>query len=89
MADLFLSNVPCDCGITELQKWIESQGFAVRSLELIQDQEARVAPSFAYVELINGSFATEAIRTLHRKSLRDRIIMVQQDWRAGRVSKAA
>jgi hypothetical protein len=89
MADLFLSNVPCDCAAAELRTWIESQGFAVRSIELIQDLEARVSPSFAYVELIDCDRAMDAIRTLHRKSLRERIILVREDWRAGTVRKAA
>jgi hypothetical protein len=89
MADLFLSNVPCDCDLTELKNWIEAQGFRVKSLELIQDLVALVAPSFAYVELIEVNLAADAIRALNQTSLRDRIILVQEDWRTGRVRNAA
>jgi hypothetical protein len=81
MADLFLSNVPFDCDVTELRNWIESQGFRVSSLELVQDLVSRVSPSFAYVQLIDSSRAVDAIDALNRKSLRGRILQVQGDWR--------
>jgi hypothetical protein len=81
MADLFLSNIPYDCDVTELQSWIESQGFRVRSLELIQDLVSRVSPSFAYVKLRDSSRAVDAIDALNRKSLRGRILQVRGDWR--------
>jgi hypothetical protein len=81
MADLFLSNVPFDCDVTELQNWIESQGFRVSSLELIQDLVSRVSPSFAYVQLTDSSRAVDAIDALNQKSLRGRILQVRGDWR--------
>jgi hypothetical protein len=81
MADLFLSNVPFDCDVTELRNWIESQGFPVKSLELIQDLVSRVSPSFAYVQLVNSSRTLDAIDALHRKSLRGRVLQVRGDWR--------
>lgn len=89
MADLFFSNVPCDCDISELKDWIEAHGFRVKSLELIQDLVAGVAPSFAYVELIDSHLTTDAIRTLNKKGLRERMVLVQADWRTGRVRNAA
>jgi RNA recognition motif-containing protein len=88
MADLFLSNIPFDCDASELQIWIESYGYRVRTLELIQDMVSRVSPSFAYVQLVESSSATDAIEALHRKSLRDRVLQVQGDWR-GRSAKTA
>jgi RNA recognition motif-containing protein len=88
MADLFLSNVPFDCDASELQSWIESYGYPVRALELIQDMVSRVSPCFAYVQLIESSRAADAIEALNRKSLRDRVLQVQGDWR-GRSAKTA
>jgi RNA recognition motif-containing protein len=81
MADLFLSNVPFDCDASELRTWIESQGFQVNSLELIQDQVSRVSPSFAYVQLVDSSRAADAIDALNRKSLKGRVLQVRGDWR--------
>jgi hypothetical protein len=81
MADLFLSNVPFDCDVPQLQTWIESQGFRVNSLDLIQDQVSRVSPSFAYVQLVDSSRAVDAIDALNRKSLKGRVLQVRGDWR--------
>lgn len=81
MADLFLSNVPFDCDVPELRNWIESQGFRVNSLELIQDLVSRVSPSFAYVRLVDSSRAVDAIGALNGKSLRGRVLQVREDWR--------
>ena len=89
MADLFLSNVPFDCDAPELQAWIESQGFRVESVELIQDLVARISPSFAYVQLVNTGRAADAILALNRKNLRGRILQVQEDWRARSARNAA
>jgi hypothetical protein len=89
MADLFLSNVPFDCDVPELQAWIEAQGFRVESVELIQDMVARISPSFAYVQLAETGRAADAIQALNRKSLRGRVLRVQEDWRAGSAQHAA
>jgi hypothetical protein len=89
MADLFLSNVPFDCGVPELQDWIETQGFRVESVELIQDLVARISPSFAYVQLAESGRVADAILALNRQNLRGRILNVQVDWRADSSRNAA
>jgi hypothetical protein len=89
MADLFLSNVPFDSDASELQTWIESQGFGVKSIDLIQDTVARISPSFAYVQLAESGRAADAILSLNRKSLRGRVVQVQGDWRARSAGTAA
>ena len=89
MADLFLSNIPYDCDVSELQSWIETQGFPVKSVELIQDLVAYSSPSFAYVLLVDASRAANAILTLDHKTLRGRILQVREDWRIGSAAKAA
>jgi RNA recognition motif-containing protein len=89
MADLFLSNIPFDCDASELQAWIERQGFRVKSVELIQDLVARVSPSFAYVQLADTSSAADAIFALNSKNLKDRVVQVREDWRARSTRDAA
>ena len=89
MADLYLSNVPFDCDVPELQAWIEAQGFRVTSVKLIQDLVARISPSFAYVQLAEAGRAADAILALNRKTLRGRVLQVQEDWRARGARNAA
>jgi hypothetical protein len=89
MADLFLSNVPFDCDVPELQAWIEAQGFRVKSVELIQDLVARISPSFAYVQLAEAGRTADAILALNRNTLRGRILQVREDWRARSARNAA
>ena len=89
MADLFFSNVPFDCDASELQAWIEAQGFRVKSVELIQDLVARISPSFAYVQLVDTGRTADAILALNRKPLRERVLQVREDWRARSARNAA
>jgi hypothetical protein len=89
MADLFLSNVPFDCDISELQNWIEAQGFQVKSIELIQDLVACVSPAFAYVQLVEAGRAVDAIVALNRKPIRGHVVHVQGDWRVRSARTAA
>ena len=89
MADLFFSNVPFDCDVSDLQNWIEARGFRVQSLDLIEDLVARVSPSFAYVQLAEACRAADAIGALNGKLLRDRVLQVRRDWRVRSASNAA
>ncbi|HEX5000570.1 MAG TPA: RNA-binding protein [Terriglobia bacterium] len=89
MAELFLSNIPFDCMEPELRLWIESQGFKVASVRLIQDLVAGVSPSFAYVRLGDQSQYKEAIQALNARRLRGSAVQVREDWRVMAASKAA
>jgi RNA recognition motif-containing protein len=87
MTRLFLTNIPYDCHETELQGWIESQGFNVDSVRLIRDQVAGVSPSFGYVSMRGKTNVDEAIETLDGQDLKGRKLHVRQDWRDERHSR--
>ena len=89
MAELFLSNIPFDCLEPELKLWVESHGFRVTSIRLVQDLVAGVSPAFEYVRLNDGARFAEAIDFLNAQRLRGSAIHVREDWRSAAVSKAA
>ena len=65
MSTLFMVNIPYNCTESELNAWVESSGIGVKSIRLIQDTVAGVSPSFAYVELSEGSNTEIAISSLN------------------------
>jgi len=81
MTRLFLSNIPYDCGETDLQQWIEERGFDVDSVRLIRDLVAGVSPAFGYVSLRSTTDETDAIKVLDGQELNGRPLQVKQDWR--------
>jgi RNA recognition motif-containing protein len=81
MADIYLSNVPFDCKEPELQGWIESHGFPVDSIQLIQDLVAGVSPAFAYVHLRERGEHVRAVKALNGQNLRGRAVRVQPNWK--------
>ena len=89
MAELFLSNIPFDCQESELQLWVESHGFRVRSVRLIRDLVAGVSPAFAYVTLNETARYLEAIHALNAQPLRGSVVHVKEDWRTVAAGKAA
>jgi RNA recognition motif-containing protein len=89
MAELFLSNIPFDCLEPELRLWVESQGFRVTSIRLVQDLVAGVSPSFAYIQLNDGRQYADAIRVLNAQKIRGRAVQVKEDWRMEAARKAA
>jgi RNA recognition motif-containing protein len=89
MAELFLSNVPFDCLEPELQLWVESHGFPVKSVRLVRDLVAGVSPAFAYVKLNDNAQCLEAIRLLNAQRLRGSAVQVKEDWRTAAAGKAA
>jgi RNA recognition motif-containing protein len=87
MTRLFLTNIPYDCHETELQHWIESQGFDVDDVRLIRDLVAGVSPAFGYVSVRSATDDADAIRVLDGQALNGRKVIVRQDWRNERDSR--
>ena len=81
MSRLFLSNIPCDCQEVELRQWVESYGFRVESIRVIQDSVSGVSPAFGYISLCESGDEADAVQSLNGQSLRGRTLLVKEDWR--------
>jgi len=78
MSKLFLVNIPYNCSDRELQDWVESRGIETRSIRIVHDLVAGVAPAFGYVELRDESKIQEAVATLNGKKMRNQTILVKE-----------
>ena len=78
MPKLFLVNVPYNCSDRELQEWVESRGFQVRSIRIVRDLVAGGSPAFGYVELKDDTRIQDAISTLNGKKIRSQTILVKE-----------
>jgi len=76
-----MSNIPCDCHEVELQQWVESHGFKVESIRVIQDSVTGASPAFGYISLYDGRSKADAVQTLNGQKLRGSILQVKEDWR--------
>jgi len=76
MDKLFVGNIPHGSSEGELQKWVESSGFAVESVEIIRDLFTRRSRRFGFVVLKNETTIKEAIAALSGKKLRGRVLKV-------------
>src|SRR5262245_17178704 len=81
MSRIFMSNIPCDCHEVELRQWVESHGFKVESIRVIQDSVTGASPSFGYISLHEEPQKTDAVQALNGQKLRGRILQVKEDWR--------
>ena len=73
---LLFSNVAVECTSDYLGQWIESRGYKVFTVQLIEDIVSGTSPSFAYVNLIGPGNLDEAAQTLHGQTLLGRSILV-------------
>jgi glycogen phosphorylase len=76
-----MSNIPCDCHEVELRQWVESHGFKVESIRVIQDSVTGASPAFGYIALREERLKADAVQTLNGQKLRGRVLQVQEDWR--------
>ncbi len=51
MPKLFIGNIPHASSDTELQEWVESQGFQVESAQIIRDRSTGQSRGFGFVVL--------------------------------------
>ena len=64
MARLFLGNLPHSTTETELQWWLEQQGFRVDAVQVIRDLESGEGRGFGFAELPEVTGAKEVLRKL-------------------------
>src|SRR5262245_41822789 len=81
MSRLFMSNIPCDCHEVELRQWVESHGFKVESIRVIQDSVTGASPAFGYISVHDAPQKADAIQALNGQKLRGQILQVKEDWR--------
>lgn len=81
MSRLFMSNIPCDCHEVELRQWVESHGFKVESIRVIQDSVTGASPAFGYISLHEVRQKADAVQALNGQKLRGSILQVKEDWR--------
>ena len=74
---LLITNLPSDCKDLSLRLWIESRGYQVSSIRLIQDVVSGTSPSFAHVALTDEARLEEAARILNGEALGGRTVGVQ------------
>ena len=68
MARLYIGNLPQVITETELQVWLEQQGFAVESVQVIRDLDTGSSRGFGFAELPQAN-AREAVETLNGQSM--------------------
>ena len=77
MQKLYFVNVPYNSSERELKEWVESRGFAVRSIRIVRDLVSGVSPAFGYIELKDDTQIPEAIETLNGKRMRTQVVQVK------------
>src|SRR5262245_45755233 len=73
---LLFSEVSVECTAEYLRQWIESRGFGVLTVRLIEDIVSGTSASFAHVNLTDPREVEDAARTLHGQILLGRCIRV-------------
>src|SRR5207247_5531683 len=74
MPKLFIGNIPHASSDTELQEWVESQGFQVESAQIIRDRSTGQSRGFGFV-VLNEEWKLKDARSEERrvgKESRDR-----------------
>ncbi len=78
MPKIFIGNIPHASSETELQQWVESQGFQVESAQIIRDQSTGMSRGFGFVALNEEWKLKEAISTLNGQRMGGRILTVNK-----------
>jgi RNA recognition motif-containing protein len=65
MARLYIGNLPHTTSEHELQAWLEGQGFAVESVQVIRDLNTGSSRGFGFAELPQVVNAKEAVDALN------------------------
>jgi nucleolin len=77
MSRLFIGNLPHASSEADLQQWVESNGFAVESVEIIHDRLTGMSRGFAFVTIREESGQT-AINSMNGKRMNGRVLTVSQ-----------
>jgi RNA recognition motif-containing protein len=78
MPKLFVGNIPHASSETELQEWIEHQGFHVESAQIIRDRSTGQSRGFGFVILNEEWKIKDAINALNGKNMGGRALTVNE-----------
>jgi hypothetical protein len=78
MSRLLLANLPHDCSEREIQEWIESRGYTVRTLRVVRDLVTGASPVFAYLTLTRKDDHSRALIDLNGQVVRGRRLVVKR-----------
>jgi RNA recognition motif-containing protein len=76
MPKIFVGNIPFVAAETDLQEWVESQGFPVESAQIIRDRTTGTPRGFGFVLLREESNLKDAIRILNGQPMSGRRLTV-------------
>jgi hypothetical protein len=75
---LLLLNVPTGCNAEYLRDWVESRGYRIYGVQLVDEVVSRVSPGFAHVQLMDPAKLDEAERVLDGLQLRGNAIRARR-----------
>ena len=78
MSKLFIGNIPHASSDTELQQWVESQGYPVESAQIIRDRSTGQSRGFGFVLLNEDWRMKEAITALNGQRMGGRVLTVNE-----------
>jgi cold-inducible RNA-binding protein len=78
MPKLFVGNIPHASSDTELQQWVEAQGFQVESAQIIRDRLTGQSRGFGFVVLNEEWKLKEAITALNGLKMGGRVLTVNE-----------
>jgi RNA recognition motif-containing protein len=78
MPKLFIGNIPHASSDTELQEWVESQGFQVESAQVIRDRSTGQSRGFGFVVLNEEWKLKDAINALNGQRMGGRVLTVNE-----------
>ena len=74
---LFVGNIPHAATDSELQNWVESQGFPVDSVQIIRDRSTGQSRGFGFVSLREPKLK-EAIAMMNGQRMGSRVLTVNE-----------
>jgi RNA recognition motif-containing protein len=78
MPKLFIGNIPHASSDTELQEWVETQGFQVESAQIIRDRSTGQSRGFGFVVLNEEWKLKDAIGALNGQRMGGRVLTVNE-----------
>jgi RNA recognition motif-containing protein len=78
MQKIFVGNIPHASSDTDLQQWVESQGFHVESAQIIRDRSTGMSRGFGFVILNEEWKIKEAIAALNGQRMGGRVLTVNE-----------
>jgi len=78
MPKIFVGNIPHGSSESELQQWVESQGFQVESAQIIRDRATGQSRGFGFVALNEEWKVRDAIAALNGQRMGGRVITVNE-----------